>query len=126
MNKDFAQRMKRAMFLRGIRQADLVERTGIDKGSLSSYMNGRYMPNAEKISLIAKALGVSVDYLLGKEEFKYSDLLPAPVMVRESYLTDEEHDLLEAWKKADEKQKAIVRLALNMPEKAPIRPVERF
>lgn len=37
--------MKRAMFLRGIRQADLVEKTGIDKGSLSSYMNGRYMPN---------------------------------------------------------------------------------
>lgn len=122
----FVQRMRSAMFLKGIRQADLAKATGFSDGQVSSWFNGKYRPNAEKISLIAKALGVSVDYLLGKEEFKYSDLLPAPVMVRESYLTDEEHDLLEAWKKADEKQKQIVRLALNMPDKASNRPVERF
>lgn len=122
----FVQRMRQAMFLKGTRQADLAKATGFSDGQVSSWFNGKYRPNAEKISLIAKALGVSVDYLLGKEEFKYSDLLPAPVMVRESYLTDEEHDLLEAWEKADEKQKQIVRLALNMPDKASNRPVERF
>lgn len=68
MKSVFMQRMKETMQEKGIRQTDLVEKTGIDKGALSSYMNGRYMPNAEKFAKIANALGVSVDYLLGKEE----------------------------------------------------------
>ena len=74
MNRVFSQRMKETMLEKGIRQADLVQMTGIDKGALSSYMNGRYMPNAEKIAKIAKALGVSVDYLLGKEDPPAADL----------------------------------------------------
>ena len=60
--------MKEIMLEKGIRQTDLVQMTGIDKGALSSYMNGRYMPNAEKVAKIAKALSVSVDYLLGKDD----------------------------------------------------------
>ncbi len=68
MKNIFAERMRQTMFLKGIRQAELVDKTGIDKGSLSSYVNGRYMPNADKIAKIATALGVSVNFLLGKEE----------------------------------------------------------
>lgn len=68
MNRVFSQRMKEIMLEKGIRQTDLVQMTGIDKGALSSYMNGRYMPNAEKVAKIAKALSVSVDYLLGKDD----------------------------------------------------------
>ena len=52
MKSDFMQRMKETMQEKGIRQTDLVEKTGIDKGALSSYMNGRYMPNAEKVAKI--------------------------------------------------------------------------
>lgn len=68
MKTVFTERMARAMFLKGIRQAELVDKTGIDKGSMSSYVNGRYMPNAKNIAKIAKALGVSVEYLIGKED----------------------------------------------------------
>ena len=68
MKTVFTERMARAMFLKGIRQAELVDKTGIDKGSMSSYVNGRYMPNAENMAKIARALGVSTEYLLGKEE----------------------------------------------------------
>lgn len=68
MKNIFAERMRQTMFLKGVRQAELVDKTGIDKGSLSSYVNGRYMPNADKIAKIATALGVSVNFLLGKEE----------------------------------------------------------
>ena len=68
MKNIFAERMRQTMFLKGIRQAELVDKTGIDKGPLSSYVNGRYMPNADKIAKIATALGVSVNFLLGKEE----------------------------------------------------------
>ena len=65
----FVQRMRQAMFLKGIRQADLAKATGFSDGQVSSWFNGKYRPNAEKISLIAKALGVSVDYLLGKDPY---------------------------------------------------------
>ena len=74
MKEEFSARMKKAMFLKGVRQSDLVIRTGIDKGSLSSYMNGRYMPNADKIAKIATALGVSVNYLLGKEDLSNAEM----------------------------------------------------
>ena len=127
MGTVFTQRLTRAMFLKGIRQADLVEKTGIDKGSISSYVNGRYMPNAEKVAKIAAALGVSVDYLLGKEEFKYSDLLPEPIMLHDSteYYTNEEAELLEAWKKADPQTRRIVAYALNLREKVSDSPEDR-
>lgn len=74
MKEDFSARMNKAMFLKGIKQSELVIRTGIDKGSLSSYMHGRYMPNADKIAKIANALGVSVNYLLGKEDLPFAKM----------------------------------------------------
>lgn len=64
----FETRLKRAMFIKGIRQADLAERSGIHKGLLSHYMHGDAVPGYANISKLASALGVSADWLLGKEE----------------------------------------------------------
>lgn len=64
----FETRLKRAMFIKGIRQADLAERSGIHKGLLSHYMHGDAVPGYANISKLADALGVSADWLLGKEE----------------------------------------------------------
>lgn len=66
----FVLRLRQTMAERGYKQADLVKATGFSDGQLSSWYNGKYRPNAEKTAKIAKALGVSVDYLLGKEEAK--------------------------------------------------------
>ena len=38
-----ADRLKYAMELREFKQTDLVEKTGISKGALSSYLSGRYV-----------------------------------------------------------------------------------
>ena len=64
----FVQQLRKAMFLKGWRQVDLKNALNESDGQISSWYNGRYRPNAEKMAMIAKALGVSVDYLLGKEE----------------------------------------------------------
>ena len=53
------------MKLRDIRQADLVKKTGISKGALSSYISGRYVPKQNNVYLIAKALDVSEAWLMG-------------------------------------------------------------
>lgn len=86
MKSIFSERLRRAMFLTGLRQADLIEKTGIDKGSVSSYVSGRYKPNAEKITKLAAALDVSPSWLIGEsEEMKrvprsVSDL-PLPIVL---------------------------------------------
>lgn len=64
----FVQQLRKAMFLKGWRQVDLKNALNESDGQISSWYNGRYRPNAEKMAKIANALCVSVDYLLGKEE----------------------------------------------------------
>ena len=54
-----ANRIKQALHLRNMRQADLVNLTGIGKSSISTYISGEYEPKQKNIYKIAKALDVS-------------------------------------------------------------------
>lgn len=58
-------RLQEAMELRGLRAIDMVERTGIPKGTLSYYMSGKTEPKADRVYIIAKALDISEAWLLG-------------------------------------------------------------
>ena len=58
-------RMKQALQMRNMKQAELAEKTGIDKGQISSYISGRYKPKQENLSLMAVALDVSDYWLMG-------------------------------------------------------------
>lgn len=70
----FVVQLRKAMFLKGWKQVDLSKATGYRDGKVSAWYNGKYRPNAEALDKIAKALGVSVAYLLGKEEVPLSAL----------------------------------------------------
>ena len=65
--KTISDRIKEGMALRNLKQADLVELTGISKGALSSYISGRYIPKQNNIYLIAKALNVNEAWLMGSD-----------------------------------------------------------
>lgn len=60
-----AERLREAIKDAGKKQADLVRATGIDKGSLSHYVNGRYEPKSDAINKLARALDVSEMWLWG-------------------------------------------------------------
>jgi transcriptional regulator with XRE-family HTH domain len=62
-----SDRLKEAMAIRGLKQADIVEKTGMNKGALSSYISGRYEPKQNNIYLLAKALDVSEAWLMGHD-----------------------------------------------------------
>lgn len=62
----FQQRLRQAMFMKGIRQVDIANRTGIKDSKISSYVTGRYKPNAETMVKIADCLGVSAAWLAGE------------------------------------------------------------
>lgn len=60
-----AYRLKIAMELRGFKQVDLIAKTNINKGALSSYLSGRYEPKQNNIYKLAQTLNVSEAWLMG-------------------------------------------------------------
>ena len=58
-------RIKEAMEIREIKQSELVEKTGIDKGQMSSYLSGKYKPKQGNLERIANALFVDEAWLMG-------------------------------------------------------------
>ena len=63
--EDFSVRLNRAMNIRNLKPVDLVEKTGIDKSKISSYMSGRYKAKQDGVYLLAKALDVDEAWLMG-------------------------------------------------------------
>lgn len=65
MKEEFKVRLKKAMDAKNMKAVDLCERTGIPKGAVSYYLNGRSVPKADRLYLICKALDVAEAWLLG-------------------------------------------------------------
>ena len=53
------------MELRGLRATDLVEKTGIPKGTISYYLSGKTEPKSDRLYILAQTLDVSEAWLLG-------------------------------------------------------------
>lgn len=60
-----AERLNQAMKLRGLKQSDLVARTGIGRSGISQYTTGSHIPKREYLDLIASVLHVSPAWLAG-------------------------------------------------------------
>ena len=58
-------RLKVAMSLCGKKQVDLVNETGINRGTISRYLSGKYEPKADTINRLAIALDCSEMWLWG-------------------------------------------------------------
>ena len=68
MNKEIiSKRIKEAMKYRNYSQTDIVNKSGIPKSSLSSYISGKYAPKQTNIYKIAKVLDVNPVWLMGYE-----------------------------------------------------------
>lgn len=62
-----AQRLKLALTRANMKPIELSQITGISKSQISNYMSGRYAPKQDGIYLIAQALKVSPNWLMGIE-----------------------------------------------------------
>lgn len=60
-----AKRLREALELRNMKCAELAEKTGISKASISQYYNGVYVPTNIKSGKIAEVLNVSPAWLMG-------------------------------------------------------------
>ena len=70
------ERIKKAREAKGMTQTELAEIIGVAKSTITGYEKGNREPDAVKINAIAKALGVSGDYILATG---YESTLPDPV-----------------------------------------------
>lgn len=60
-----SNRLKKALDIRNMTQADLVKKTGIGKSSISTYLSGDYEPKQKNTYKLAKALNVNEAWLMG-------------------------------------------------------------
>lgn len=71
------ERLREALMIRGMKQAELVSKTGIGKSSISTYLSGEYEPKQRNIYKIAIALNVSEAWLMGFDvPMKREDVKP--------------------------------------------------
>ncbi|MBO7711765.1 MAG: helix-turn-helix domain-containing protein [Oscillospiraceae bacterium] len=98
---EFQERLLKAIAERNITAAELSRITGIDKGSLSNYINGLYAPKQDKCFLLARALCVDPGWLMTGDEPSQKQLA-------------EENMLVDAYRHADEGTKSAVRKLLDI------------
>lgn len=60
-----SDRLKKALEIRDMTQADLVKKTGIGKSSISTYLSGSYEPKQKNTYKLAKVLNVNEAWLMG-------------------------------------------------------------
>ena len=80
-----ANRLKQALEMRNMKQADLVNMTGIGKSSISTYLSGDYEPKQKNLYRLAKALDVNESWLMGYDvpmERRPVPDLPSPTIAK--------------------------------------------
>ena len=80
-----SKRLAEALSYFGISQAELVKRTGLNKGAISSYINARYEPKQNAIYAISKALNINESWLMGYD---------MPMMSRRNDISSEQNQHL--------------------------------
>ncbi len=91
------------LFLRikelGISAKKVSDDTGISNGNISDWKNGRSMPTAIKLDILASYLNCSVDYLLGRtDNTGIYEPLTSQLEVSQSTLNEDEQDILRIYR----------------------------
>lgn len=97
MKKTISQRIKEGLEIRGMKQSELVEITGIGKSSISTYISGAYEPKQKNIYKIAKALNVNEAWLMGLDVE-----MDRVTTINKLDVTQDELNLLDNYKKLNE------------------------
>ena len=88
---NFKNVFKRLRTSSGYTQADIAEKLGISKSTISMYENGNREPDFETLELIADFFNVDIDYLLGRTD--KTTLLPETI--GSYYLNEDARELAE-------------------------------
>ena len=68
MSEVFHERFNRVMKEKNLSPGMVAIKSGMSEKQIRNYQKGQNQPGGYSLKVLAKALGVSVDYLLGIEE----------------------------------------------------------
>ena len=87
----FRENLKSQLEYSGILVKELASRTGVKKKTIDSYLGNRaYKPSVDNAVIIARTLGVSVEYLVtGTEIAKERPISSLPIEVQETAFVSE-------------------------------------
>ena len=119
-----AIRLRKALSIRNMTQAELCSKAKISKSTLSEYLSGRYEPKQDRVFILAQALNVDPVWLMGydvpmekKEEPKTKKDSPS----EPQQLTEGEKLMLELFRRIPEDRQPealeLLRVALKMQQK---------
>lgn len=97
-----AERIRVALAVRDMKQVDLCQMTGIKKSAMSQYCSGAITPRQDATDDIARALGVSIPWLMGYDVPMEPDGAAVPK------LAPEEAELLEIFRGLQEQEQALI------------------
>lgn len=98
------------LFLRikelGILAKKVSDDTGISNGNISDWKNGRSMPTAIKLDILANYLDCSVDYLLGRtDNISVYEPFTSQSEVLQPILNEDEQDILRIYRSLTRRDK---------------------
>lgn len=101
-----AVRIKKALSIRNMSQAELCQKTKIPKSALSEYLKGLYEPKQDRLLIMSEALNVDPVWLMGfdipmEKEYKKSSS-------DEEDLTEGEKQVLELFRQIPVDQQPVV------------------
>lgn len=107
MREKLDVRLRTAMKIRGLRQVDLVEKTGLSKSKINMYVNGEHQPKHDGVYLLAKALGVQEAWLMGYD-------VPMEDSAKDiTALSAEEAQHIAKYRTLDDRGRAVVNYILD-------------
>ena len=89
MKAEFSERIKILREEKGISQAELAKRLGVNRSIVSAYENQTRLPSIQMLSKLSYLFNVSIEYLLGINKNKtidVSDLTSEQVLVLNSVI----------------------------------------
>ena len=110
-------RLAQALAIRGMKQTDLCNKTGIPKSAISQYISGAFEPKQDRLSLIAQALDVDPVWLMGYDVPMEKEQKTSPDKLE---LTEGEKLVLDLFRRVPEERQDLVlqmiRVALGQQE----------
>lgn len=67
MGEKFEDRLRKARLDKGLSQSELAARSGLQPSAVSHFETGTRAPSFENLKRLSDALGVSIDFLLGRQ-----------------------------------------------------------
>lgn len=112
IKEEFRYRLEKALSLREIKPSDLARLTGISEATISQYRSGYSKPKDKRLVQIANCLNVNPSWLMGLDV----PFDPAATL-SSTTLSQEESDLVSAYRRASEDTKTAAANVLGIKRK---------